>query len=148
MKQKYKTTRNPSESTTAYLRRLRKLRRLIFQELDEMPSGPPPDILSDFRQAIAPGDFPEKVDIRATSSKPKAMSLPSLQTIADTYDVSRQTLHSIATANHLSREDLLDPDRLFQVLLRQHARSLRARLCDPSTRQRIAESFSHITSNI
>jgi len=136
-----RTSQLPTETPRQWLRRLRKLKKLLEAELDAMPSGPPPDILSDFRQAIAPGKFSEKFDIRATSPKPKGMSLP-LQTIADSYGVSRQTLHSIVKANRLSKEDLLDPDRLFQVLLRQHARSLRSRLCDPSTREAIKQSLS------
>jgi hypothetical protein len=147
MKTKYKTIRNPSETPQAYLRRLRRMKREICKELDAPPSGPPADILTDFRAAINPPcqKFPEKFDNRATGSKPKAMEAtrpPSITELAAAYEISRQMVWNVRKDLGLTLEQMADPDQVFSAMLARNAGSLRSRLTDPATRKAIKQTLS------
>ena len=68
---------------------------------------------------------------------------PTMQTLADAYQLSRQGLYVALESNALTRADLADPDYVFQRLLDLGRHSpLRSRLANPKTRAKILSKLS------
>jgi hypothetical protein len=68
---------------------------------------------------------------------------PSLQTIATAYGITRQAVHELARRHGLSREELANPDLVFQHMLTVRSSNLRIRLSDPRQRESIRKSLSN-----
>jgi hypothetical protein len=63
---------------------------------------------------------------------------PYMRELAEAYGISRQGLHKLMVSNDLTKNDLLNPDYVFQRLLDLGRLSpLRTRLSDPRTRETI-----------
>ena len=70
------------------------------------------------------------------------MNSPTVATLADAYGISKRRVLQLRQRHRLDKRDLLDPDKLLQVLLESgNACPLRERLTNPATRARIAEQI-------
>jgi len=68
---------------------------------------------------------------------------PTMQTLAEAYQLTRQGLYVALVSNALTRADLADPDYVFQRLLDLGRHSpLRSRLSNPATRETIKTNIS------
>lgn len=138
------------------LARVKKQGLKLIADIRRMENQPvPPSPLEAFRQAIAPKNHDckkssEKFDIRNTGAKPTSLSdsLPTMQTIADAYGLSRQMGYNIMKKLELDRAQMMDPDVVFQAMLKHSAASLRTRLVDPANREAIRQKLSPQTKII
>jgi hypothetical protein len=72
---------------------------------------------------------------------------PTMQTLADAYQLSRQGLYVALESNAMTRADLADPDYVFQRLLDLGRQSpLRRRLANPKLRAKIATKISKLSA--
>jgi predicted DNA-binding protein YlxM (UPF0122 family) len=67
---------------------------------------------------------------------------PTLQDIAQSYGISRQQIYNIKKSLKLTREDMLDPEKVFQAMLRRFSSDLRIRLADPAKREAIQQKLT------
>jgi hypothetical protein len=154
MTTKYRTTQLPSETPKAYLARLRRMKREICKELDELKAKtPPPSIIDAFRSAIRPpqdDDSPcksENISLynRTTAPTNGGMTLtaPSKAAIARAYKVTRQGLHNLCKGHGFTIEDLLEPDIVFARLLENgNAARTRGMLSNPANREAIRKTLT------
>jgi hypothetical protein len=70
----------------------------------------------------------------------------TLTALAQAYFITRQGLHQLMERNHLTRQDIMEPERVFQALLSNKASHLRARLTDPRNRAKIAKKLAALSA--